>query len=109
MTDSSQIVSDAGPLIHLTELNCLDLLYDFKTLLIPREVWNEAIHHQPELTSHNITNANIIDIVSEPSARILALNDIFDLGIGEKAAIALMEITAAKMFLCDDAAARLAA
>ncbi len=108
-TDLPPIVSDAGPLIHLDELGCLDLLRDLGTILIPREVWTEVVGHRPQLTIRNLPAANIVDIAVEPSARLLSLSDALGLDIGERAAIALMEGGSGKLLLCDDAAARLAA
>jgi len=45
-----KVILDAGPIIHLDELGCLDLLLDFKELLVPEAVWseNEFINHQPK-------------------------------------------------------------
>jgi hypothetical protein len=34
----SSLISDAGPLIHLEELGCLDLLRDFPEVLVPDAV-----------------------------------------------------------------------
>ena len=42
-TGGISAVSDAGPLIHLTEINCLPLLRIFETLHIPDAVWSEAV------------------------------------------------------------------
>ena len=36
------VVADAGPLIHLDELDCLDLLNDFKQIMVPDAVWREV-------------------------------------------------------------------
>src|SRR5438270_251796 len=36
---AGSLVSDAGPLIHLDELGCLDLLQDFAEVLVPDAVW----------------------------------------------------------------------
>lgn len=33
-----EVILDSGPIIHLDELDCLQLLADFKTLLIPQAV-----------------------------------------------------------------------
>jgi predicted nucleic acid-binding protein len=41
------VVCDAGPLIHLDELECLDLLGDFPKVLVPEAVWREALRHWP--------------------------------------------------------------
>ena len=51
---SPEVVCDAGPLIHLDELGCLDLLSDFPLVLVPEEVWRErpvALHGPARLTS----------------------------------------------------------
>lgn len=109
MTDSPLVVSDAGPLIHLDELGCLDLLRDMGLLLIPQIVWAETIRHRPQLAIADVPNAKTVDVAAEPSARLLSLSDSLELDAGERAALALMESASARMFLCDDAAARLAA
>jgi len=64
-------VTDAGPIIHLDELLCLDLLRDFKTLLIPRAVWDEVIRSRPRLTPEDVLGAggclaDIPDVRSPP-------------------------------------------
>lgn len=41
------VICDAGPLIHLEELACLDLLRDFADVLVPDAVWQEVQHHSP--------------------------------------------------------------
>jgi hypothetical protein len=41
------VVENAGPLIHLDQLKCLDLLSDFLTLLVPDVVWNEILKYRP--------------------------------------------------------------
>lgn len=39
------VVCDAGPLIHLDRLDCLDLLADFSRVVVPDVVWREVEHH----------------------------------------------------------------
>jgi hypothetical protein len=41
------VVCDAGPLIHLDELDCLDLVGDFPEMLVPEAVWHEVLRHRP--------------------------------------------------------------
>jgi hypothetical protein len=41
------VVCDAGPLIHLDELERINLLDDFADVLVPTAVWNEVIRHRP--------------------------------------------------------------
>jgi hypothetical protein len=43
----TEAVLDAGPLIHLAELDALDVLCDFSSLLVPEAVWFEVEHHAP--------------------------------------------------------------
>jgi predicted nucleic acid-binding protein len=102
-------VSDAGPPIHLDELGCLDLLADFGKVLLPHEVWAEVGHHRPRLSIADLPGATVVDVVAKPSARLRSLGDSLGLDAGEKAALVLAEVASAKVFLCDDAAARLAA
>jgi hypothetical protein len=35
------VVCDAGPLIHLDELDCLDLLGGYPEVLVPEAVWRD--------------------------------------------------------------------
>lgn len=42
------VVCDAGPLIHLDELGCLDLLADFRSVLVPEQVRQEVERHRPD-------------------------------------------------------------
>ncbi|HUP25546.1 MAG TPA: hypothetical protein VNB06_21720 [Thermoanaerobaculia bacterium] len=43
-----EVVCDAGPLIHLDEVGCLDLLLDFSAILVPEAVGAEVELHRPE-------------------------------------------------------------
>ena len=44
---TSLVVCDAGPLIHLDEVGCLDLLADFSEVLVPDAVRREVQRHRP--------------------------------------------------------------
>lgn len=105
--DAAVVVSDAGPLIHLDELQCLDLLAGLEPLLVPSVVWSEVRRHRPLLA--NIPSISIVDPRSKPSIKLQALADSLLLGPGEFAALNLVEERAARILLCDDATARLAA
>jgi predicted nucleic acid-binding protein len=109
-TEPSLVVCDAGPLIHLDQLACLDLLQGWGRVLVPSEVWTEATYHRPSLTISNLANVQVRQAATvPPSPRLIVVSDSFDLDAGERAALALIESTTAHMFFCDDAAARLAA
>ena len=42
------VVCDAGPLIHLDELESLSLLSDFE-VWVPKGVWDEVYIHRPTI------------------------------------------------------------
>jgi predicted nucleic acid-binding protein len=103
------VVADAGPIIHLDELFCLDLLGDWGKVLIPGQVWNEVVRHRPHLLPADIPNGGIVQVNShEFSPDFMVLTRSLSLDIGEQAALALMRSSGAQILLCDDAAARLA-
>lgn len=102
-------VSDAGPIIHLDELGCLDLLEDLAPIQLPREVWAEIVRHRPHFASGTPPVLDLVNVATAPSPRLLALANSLALDAGERAALSLSEQVAARLFLCDDAAARLAA
>ena len=110
MSDSAAIVvCDAGPLIHLDELNCITLLADFESVLVPDEVWREVERHRPAaLEKTGVAFQKISGPVSE-SSTFKALVKSLSLDLGEQAALTVMESRPAAIFLTDDAAARLAA
>ena len=104
-----EIVCDAGPLIHLDELDCLDLLSDFRTILVPEQVWQEVAHHRPGALEHPdvVMQRVSVDFSEYPAFQTLVRALALDLG--EQAALSLMELFPEAILLTDDAAARLAA
>ena len=42
------VVSDAGPIIHHSELDCLDVMSDFAEVLIPPIGWEEILRNPPK-------------------------------------------------------------
>lgn len=104
------IVCDAGPLIHLDEVGCLDLLSDFSPIWVPTGVWQEVEQHRPQaLHRNNIALQKLSVDDSELSATTRHLVDIFELDLGERTALSAMRRYPQAIFLTDDAAARLAA
>jgi len=99
-------VLDAGPLIHLDELGRLNLLSDFKELLVPQAVLEEALLHRPDMKLAVLSN---VEIISEPPplpADLLKLADELALHAGERAALAVLKARGGQFLLSDDAAAR---
>ena len=108
-SESLGVVLDAGPIIHLNELGCLDLLEGFGELRVPHTVWKDVQDHRPQLLTARVAKLKLLDGVINPSAALATLVQGLDLDAGEIAALCLLEQTGGELFLCDDAAARLAA
>lgn len=106
---SSRVICDAGPIIHLDEINCLNLLNSFEEIILPLSVEREITVYRPSaLTDSNLIvrrQAESLDI----GEKLLVLSQIFSLDAGETEALILMESNPNAIFLTDDAAARLVA
>jgi len=100
------VIADAGPLIHLDELGCLDLLGDFARVWVPDAVWQEVETHRPgALISPTLERRQ-----PEPvDPRVATLSLTFTLHRGEREALALLASHPGALFITDDTAARLAA
>lgn len=105
-TDGVLVVLDAGPLIHLDELDCLHLLDGFAALLIPSVVWAEATRHRPRLNLKKIPRAKISDPHGSPPLSLAAASFAHELHAGEIAAITLLHEAGGGLLLSDDDAAR---
>lgn len=106
--DEHAIVVDAGPLIHLHELDCPDLLADLSPLIAPDAVWDEVRRHRSHIEHGSIKGFQIVPASWAFSPQLAVLADTLDLAAGETAALALAEQYGLGMLLTDDAAARLA-
>ena len=103
------VVCDAGPLIHLDEVGCLDLLTDFHAILVPEQVWREVEHHRPDALARPGVAIQQIPVTLSDDASFQALVRALALDLGEQAALSLMAEHPGAILLTDDAAARLAA
>lgn len=101
-------VADAGPLIHLDELDSLDLLADFASVLVPETVWQEVQRHRPQALDGSRCR---LDRIRSPSLEpdLAVLSTVFSLDRGEREALACVREHPGAILLTDDAAARLAA
>jgi predicted nucleic acid-binding protein len=104
-----KIVCDAGPVIHLDELNCLTLLTDFDEVLVPEQVWQEVIRYRPGAFEIPGADFQKVDVSISTAIPLQSLARSLPLDYGEQAALTLMETHPEAIFLTDDAAARLAA
>ncbi len=86
-TDAAVVVIDAGPIIHLDELKCLDLLADFSPLIAADAVWDEVRKHRPLLRLEQIPGLRTVSTHAGPSDGLRILVDTLDLDAGETAAL----------------------
>ncbi len=103
------VVCDAGPIIHLEELDCLNLLADFREVLVPDAVWLEVEHHRPEALARPKPALTHIPPPASIQETLIALAQALSLDTGEIEALALMAKHPDAILLTDDAAARLVA
>lgn len=103
------VVCDAGPLIHLDEVGCLDLLADFAQVLVPDAVWVEVARHRPAALQRPDVPLSRTSLGEAISAELQELTRLFALHTGEVQALQLASQRRVSLLLTDDAAARLAA
>jgi predicted nucleic acid-binding protein len=103
------VVCDAGPLIHLDEVGCIDLLSDFDQVFVPSAVWTEVSRHRPTLLSSPAVNLTQATCRTSASTALDAIARLFALHPGEVQALQIAEEHSADLLLTDDSAARLAA
>jgi len=105
--EAGMVVADAGPLIHLSELDCLGLLADFSEVRVPEAVWREIEQHRPLVLQD--TRIPLVRCLPSASERVDALATLYTLHIGEHEALCLCLEFPGALLLTDDTAARLAA
>jgi len=103
------VVCDAGPLIHLDELDAVDLLADFPRVLVPTIVGGEVERHRPGLLARAPASMTIVAATTNLSGELAAVTRLFALHRGETEALRIALETKADLLLTDDTAARLAA
>ena len=102
------VIADAGPVIHLDELGCIDLLADFSEVIIPETVWLEVQRHRP-LALVSSSNWLVRHSSKLASPVVNALTPLYSLHAGEQEALHLCAEFGDCLLLTDDTAARLAA
>jgi predicted nucleic acid-binding protein len=103
------VVCDAGPLIHLDELERINLLDDFADVLVPTAVWNEVIRHRPSALTVTGVPLRRVSAGSTLAADLDVLARTFPLHEGEREALQVAQELHVDLLLTDDTAARLAA
>lgn len=102
------VIADAGPLIHLDELDSLEILSDFGEIIVPDAVWHEVEHHRPQVMRNNEVSLIHKDVINF-SPQVYALSPLYTLHLGEQEALHLCLEHKNSLLLTDDTAARLAA
>jgi predicted nucleic acid-binding protein len=102
------VVCDAGPLIHLDELGCLDLLADFRAVFVPEQVQREVEHRRTSIFQPSKIPFQLVPVRKPEDPAFWALVRALALDLGEQAALSFMMHYPDAIFLTDDAAARLA-
>jgi predicted nucleic acid-binding protein len=105
---AATVVCDAGPLIHLDEVSCLFLLNDFDQILVPKQVWDEVIHHRSTVFDNPRIRLQRVEVTISEDPTFQTLVSTLTLDLGEQAALTLMQENPRSIFLTDDAAARFA-
>ena len=105
----TSVVCDAGPIIHLDELDCLHLLEDFERVFVPDIVRKEVLAYRDVAFEDSNVKWTVISHQSPVEKALQTIFRLFSLDTGEVAALAFMSKEPGRMFLTDDAAARLVA
>jgi predicted nucleic acid-binding protein len=102
-------ICDAGPVIHLDELDCLDLLSDFAQVMLPEKVRQEIERYRRSALKNPRISFMTVGRRTHFDGSLLAMSRSFALDAGETEALILMKEIPNAIFLTDDSAARLAA
>lgn len=106
-----EAIADSGPLIHLSEIGCLQLLALFDILIIPHAVWFETVE-QDRLSERELSAASNIQRYTLPQSQIdhfVKENKITELHAGEQECLFLAREKSISILLTDDMAVRDAA
>ena len=103
------VICDAGPIIHLDELDCLDLLADFSEVLVPKAVWHEVQRHRPTACHHRSVLLQRVSPDTPAPPELEAVAQLLNLHTGEWEALRVAMEHPQALLLTDDTAARLAA
>ncbi len=102
-------VCDAGPIIHLDELQVLHLLSDFDRVLVPAQVWLEVKKHRADALNHSGIKFEKVIVENPPSGVLSGMSKAFGLDAGEIEALSVAQRSRNCILFTDDAAARLVA
>ncbi|HLC86054.1 MAG TPA: hypothetical protein VJG30_02100 [Candidatus Nanoarchaeia archaeon] len=104
MEKINESVFDAGPFIHLEEINKLDLTKLFKEILTTKEILEECKNILKEIEKLNNIKSTELKPQSKDFAKYII--EKYNLDIGEATGIALCKQENIKLFFTDDLEAR---
>ena len=85
------VVCDAGPIIHLDEVNATSLLQDFHQVIVPAQVWHEVQIHRPNFWNTPAFRYRKIETAISTASSFQILVQTFFLDLGEQAALSLIQ------------------
>ena len=103
------VVCDAGPVIHLYELGCIDLLRDFRRVIVPVTLRSEIERYRPAALHQSGLSWRDATPRRPTAPELLSLARLLPLHDGEVEALRVAVDHPSALLLTDDAAARLAA
>lgn len=103
------VVCDAGPLIHLDEVGHLQLLADFKKVIVAHGVRHEVTNHRRISFEEPDIAWSLVNAIFPLESFVKTICNLFSLDAGEKEALSLLDNEPDAVFLTDDAAARIVA
>jgi predicted nucleic acid-binding protein len=101
------VVSDAGPLIHLAEIDCLSLLVVFENLHVPETICREVFNHG--LSWADVFGMGLVQqytLSRSEVAQFIKANNLEGLHHGEQECLYLCKQTGIQVLLTDDLAVR---
>ena len=105
------VISDAGPLIHLNEIDCLSFLSLFEELHIPHAVWLETVG-KGYLQAKDVLDLGHVQrhfLSQSDMIQFLANHQLKDIHTGERECLYLCQQLHISTLLTDDLAVRKAA
>ncbi len=105
------VVVDAGPLIHLNEIDSISLLNIFSALHIPDAVWSETVG-QNRIPQEILIKSGIVQrhsLLPQETERFITDHRLEDLDAGERECLCLCRKIEIPFVLTDDLAVREAA
>ena len=94
-------IFDAGPFIHLQQIGSLEVLTQFRKIIISKQVKDELLGGFPLPK-----NCIVVGLTGKSKDLTKMTSERYDLGLGESSAIALAKQEGIRLFFTDDLAAR---